>query len=168
MDFRLPASGSGQTEPAIVRWVLTAIALAFLGLFLVVPLAAVFVEAFRKGLRAYVAAVAEPDAFAALKLTLIAAAIAVPLNLFFGLCAAWAIGKFTFPGKNLLTTLIDLPFAVSPVVSGLVFVLLFGRQGFLRAVAVRATTSRSSSPCPASCWPRSSCRSRLSRAKSFR
>ena len=119
------------TEPAPVRWALTAAALAFLGLFLVVPLAAVFVEAFAKGVQAYASAVTEPDALAALTLTLIAAAIAVPLNLFFGVCAAWAIGKFTFPGKSLLTTLIDLPFAVSPVVSGLVFVLLFGRQGFL-------------------------------------
>jgi len=107
------------------------IALGFLGLFLVVPLVAVFVEAFDKGLQAYWAAVTEPDAFDALKLTLIAAAIAVPANMIFGVVAAWAIGKFTFPGKNLLTTLIDLPFAVSPVISGLVFVLLFGRQGFL-------------------------------------
>jgi sulfate transport system permease protein len=121
----------GLTEPAIVRWSLTAIALGFLGLFLVVPLAAVFAEAFRKGLHAYVSAVNEPDALAALKLTLIAAAVAVPLNLLFGVCAAWAIGKFDFPGKSLLTTLIDLPFAVSPVISGMVFVLLFGRQGFL-------------------------------------
>jgi len=119
----------GLTEPAPVRWLLTAVALGFLGLFLVVPLAAVFVEAFGKGLNAYLSAVSEPDAYAALKLTLIAAGIAVPLNMLFGLCAAWAIGKFDFRGKNLLTTLIDLPFAVSPVISGMVFVLMFGRQG---------------------------------------
>src|SRR4029453_6498661 len=92
-------------------------------------LVSVFTEAFRKGTQAYLSAVSEPDALAALKLTLTAAAIAVPLNLIFGLAAAWTIGKFTFRGKNLLTTLIDLPFAVSPVISGLVFVLLFGRQG---------------------------------------
>jgi sulfate transport system permease protein len=119
------------TEPAAVRWLLTAIALGFLGLFLVVPLVAVFAEAFAKGVQAYVASVSEPDAYAALKLTLLAAGIAVPLNLVFGTTAAWAIAKFEFPGKNLLTTLIDLPFAVSPVISGLVFVLLFGRQGYL-------------------------------------
>jgi sulfate transport system permease protein len=121
----------GLTEPAAVRWLLTAVALGFLGLFLVVPLVAVFVEAFAKGVRAYMVSVTEPDAYAALKLTLLAAGIAVPLNLVFGATAAWAIAKFEFPFKNLLTTLIDLPFAVSPVISGLVFVLLFGRQGYL-------------------------------------
>ena len=119
------------TEPRPVRWALTAAALAFLFLFLGVPLAAVFVEAFANGASAYVNAVREPDAVSALLLTLTAAAIAVPANLLFGLCAGWAIAKFEFPGKQLLTTLIDLPFAVSPVISGLVFVLLFGRQGFL-------------------------------------
>ena len=121
----------GLTEPVYVRWLLTASALAFLFLFLVVPLVAVFAEAFGKGMQAYVAAVTEPDAIEALKLTLIAAAIAVPANLIFGVSAAWAIAKFDFPGKNLLTTLIDLPFAISPVISGMVFVLLFGRQGWL-------------------------------------
>jgi sulfate transport system permease protein len=121
----------GLTEPAAARWLLTAVALAFLVVFLVVPLVAVFAEAFAKGLGAYAAAVSEPDAIAALKLTLIAAAIAVPLNLVFGVSAAWAIAKFDFVGKNLLTTLIDLPFAVSPVISGMVFVLLLGRQGYL-------------------------------------
>jgi sulfate transport system permease protein len=115
----------------VVRWLLTAIALGFLTLFLVVPLVAVFTEAFRRGYSAYVSAVSEPDALAALRLTLTAAAIAVPANLVFGVCAAWAIGKFAFRGKQLLTSLIDLPFAVSPVISGMVFVLLFGRQGFL-------------------------------------
>jgi sulfate transport system permease protein len=119
------------TEPAPIRWLLTTVALGFLVLFLVVPLAAVFSEAFQKGWQAYRSSVLEPDALAALKLTFIAAAIAVPANLIFGVCASWAIGKFRFRGKNLLTTLIDLPFAVSPVISGLVFVLLFGRQGFL-------------------------------------
>ena len=119
------------TEPAGVRWALTAITLVFLLLFLALPMGVVFVEAFRNGLGAYANAIKEPDALAALKLTLIAAAIAVPLNMLFGVCASWAIAKFEFRGKQLLTTFIDLPFAVSPVVSGLVFVLLFGRQGFL-------------------------------------
>ena len=119
----------GLTEPAAVRWTLTAVALVFLTLFLAVPLAAVFTEAFRHGWTAYTQAIREPDAVAALMLTLTAAAIAVPANLIFGVCAAWAIGKFQFRGKQLLITLIDLPFAVSPVISGMVFVLLFGRQG---------------------------------------
>ena len=119
------------TEPAPVRWLLTAIALAFLGLFLVLPLAAVFSQAFEKGLEVYLAALREPDTLAAVKLTLITAAVAVPLNLVFGVMAAWSIAKFTFPGKNLLITLIDLPFSVSPVISGLIYVLIFGRQGWL-------------------------------------
>lgn len=119
------------TEPRLVRWILTAVALGFLALFLVLPLLTVFVEAFAEGAGAYVAAVREPDAMAALWLTVVAAAIAVPANLVFGVCAGWAIAKFDFRGKQLLITLIDLPFAVSPVISGLVFVLLFGRQGYL-------------------------------------
>jgi sulfate/thiosulfate transport system permease protein len=119
------------TEPALVRWLLTATALGFLFLFLGVPLAAVFMEAFANGVRGYVDAIREPDALSALQLTLLAAGIAVPANLVFGVCASWAIAKFQFRGKQLLTTLVDLPFAVSPVISGLVFVLLFGRQGFL-------------------------------------
>jgi sulfate transport system permease protein len=123
--------GRRLTEPAAVRWVLVAIALSFLALFLVLPLAAVFVEAFDDGADAYFEAIREPDARSALLLTLTAAVIAVPLNVIFGVCAGWAIAKFDFRGKNLLTTLIDLPFAVSPVIAGLVFVLLFGRQGFL-------------------------------------
>jgi sulfate transport system permease protein len=110
---------------------LTALALGFLALFLVLPLLVVFLEAFSRGAAAYVAAISEPDAIAALQLTLLAAAIAVPANLIFGVCAGWAIAKFDFPGKQVLTTLIDLPFAVSPVIAGMVFVLLFGRQGFL-------------------------------------
>jgi len=119
------------TELQAVRWGLTAVALVFLALFLVLPLVTVFVEAFAEGRQAYFRAIAEPDALAALTLTLIAAAIAVPANLLFGICAGWTIAKFQFPGRSLLTTLIDLPFAVSPVISGMVFLLLFGRQGFL-------------------------------------
>ena len=119
------------TEPPLVRAGLTALALLFIGIFLVLPLAAVFAEAFAGGVSAYLAALAEPDAVAALRLTLVAAAFAVPANLLFGLCAGWAIAKFDFRGKQLLITLIDLPFAVSPVIAGMVFVLLFGRQGFL-------------------------------------
>ncbi|HTE19350.1 MAG TPA: sulfate ABC transporter permease subunit CysW [Armatimonadota bacterium] len=123
---------AGSTsEPVVVKVLLTLIALAFLGLFLVVPLAAVFHQAFEKGWQTYLAAIQEPTAMAAIKLTLLTAVIAVPLNLIFGLAASWAIAKFEFVGKNLLLTLIDLPFAVSPVISGMVFVLLFGRQGFL-------------------------------------
>jgi sulfate/thiosulfate transport system permease protein len=120
---------STLTEPAPLRWAITVIVLLFLALFLVVPLAAVFISAFAKGAEAYFSAVREPDAMSALRLTLLAAAIAVPLNLVFGVSAGWAIAKFDFPGKNLLTTLIDLPFAVSPVISGMLFVLLFGRNG---------------------------------------
>jgi sulfate transport system permease protein len=119
------------TEPRWVRWTLIALAIGFLALFLFLPLVTVFVEALANGLGAYVEAIRQPDALAALRLTLLAAAIAVPANLVFGVCAGWAVAKFTFPGKNLLVTLIDLPFAVSPVISGMVFVLLFGRQGFL-------------------------------------
>jgi sulfate/thiosulfate transport system permease protein len=117
------------TEPALVRWTLTAIVLAFLALFLLLPLVTVFAAGLSRGVAAYVAAIREPDAVAALRLTLLTAAIAVPSNLLFGICAGWAIGKFTFPGKSLLTTLIDLPFAISPVIAGMVFVLIFGRNG---------------------------------------
>ena len=109
---------------------LIAIAVVFLTLFLLLPLITVFVEALRAGLGAYLAAITEPDALAAIKLTLLVAAIAVPANLIFGLAASWAIAKFEFPGKSFLNTLIDLPFSVSPVISGLVFVLLFGLQGY--------------------------------------
>jgi sulfate transport system permease protein len=119
------------TEPRGVRWGLTAVALAFVTVFLVVPLVAVFAEAFARGVSAYTAAITNPDAVAALRLTLAAAAISVPANLLFGVAAGWAIGKFRFRGRQLLITLIDLPFAVSPVISGMVFVLLFGRQGLL-------------------------------------
>jgi sulfate transport system permease protein len=119
------------TEPAIVRWLLIVTAMVFLALFLIVPLAAVFAEAFTQGWTAYVSAIREPDAWAAIKLTLLTAGIAVPLNTLFGIAAAWAIVKYQFYGKNLLITLIDLPFAVSPVISGLIFVLLFGSQGLI-------------------------------------
>ncbi len=115
------------------RWVrvtLTGIALLFLGFFLLLPLAVVFAEALSKGIGAYFATLADPDARSAIRLTLLTAAIAVPANVVFGLAAAWAIAKFQFPGKSLLTTLIDLPFAVSPVISGLIYVLLFGANGW--------------------------------------
>jgi sulfate transport system permease protein len=118
------------SEPRVIRWAITIVALGFVGLFLVVPLVAVFAEALSKGVDAYREAIGEPDALAALRLTLLAAAIAVPMNLLFGLAAGWALGKFQFRGRQLLLTLIDLPFAVSPVIAGLVFVLLFGRQGW--------------------------------------
>ncbi|MBV2142255.1 sulfate ABC transporter permease subunit CysW [Falsochrobactrum sp. TDYN1] len=119
------------TESQPTRIALIAIALVFLGLFLVMPVVAVFVEAFRKGVGEYLAALAEPDAWAAIKLTLTVTSIAVPVNLVFGVAAAWAIAKFEFKGKALLTTLIDLPFSVSPVISGLVFVLLFASHSLL-------------------------------------
>lgn len=116
-------------EPMLVRWALISVALLFLGLFILMPLAVVFTEAFRKGLSVYLSALMEPDSLAALRLTLLAALIAVPLNLVFGVAAAWAIAKFDFIGKNVLIALIDLPFAVSPVISGLIYVLMFGLQG---------------------------------------
>jgi sulfate transport system permease protein len=118
-------------EPRWVRLGLVSVTLLFLGAFLVTPLAAVFVEAFRKGAGAYVASFADPAVGSAIRLTLLAAGIAVPVNLVFGLAAAWAVAKFEFPGKSLLTTLIDLPLAVSPVVSGLIYVLVFGLNGWL-------------------------------------
>jgi sulfate transport system permease protein len=118
------------SEPAWIRWALIGISLAFLTLFLFIPLAAVFTEALRKGFETYIAALIEPDALSAIKLTLIAAAIAVPLNLVFGVAAAWSIAKFDFKGKSILITLIDLPFAVSPVIAGLIYVLIFGLQGW--------------------------------------
>src|SRR5574343_286488 len=122
---------AGTTEPGWVRWTLIGLALGFMLLFLVLPLAAVFTEALRKGWDAYLEALKEPDAWAAIRLTVITAAIAVPLNLVFGIAAAWAIAKFEFRGKSFLTTLIDLPFSVSPVVAGLIYVLVFGAQGWL-------------------------------------
>jgi len=118
-------------EPRWVRALLIGIALTFLTVFLVVPLVAVFVEAFKKGADAYFAAIVEDDAIAAIKLTLLTAAIAVPLNLVFGVAASWCIAKFEFRGKSVLLTLIDLPFSVSPVISGLIYVLLFGAQSYM-------------------------------------
>ena len=124
------ARSRATSEPLWVRWLLIGIAIAFLSLFLFIPLAAVFAEAFRKGFDVYIAAITEEDALSSMKLTLIAAAIAVPLNLVFGVAAAWAIAKFEFRGKSILITLIDLPFAVSPVIAGLIYVLIFGLQGW--------------------------------------
>ncbi|MCA1854563.1 sulfate ABC transporter permease subunit CysW [Massilia oculi] len=120
-------------EPDWVRYLLIAVALGFLALFLFVPLAAVFAEALKKGWDTYLESIRDPDALAAIKLTLIAAGISVPLNLVFGVAAAWAIAKFEFRGKSFLLTLIDLPFSVSPVIAGLIYVLLFGAQGWFGA-----------------------------------
>jgi sulfate transport system permease protein len=127
----IPAHLNPTSELLPVRVTLILAAVGFLVLFLVLPLVVVFAEALRQGLAAYLAGTLEPDALAAIRLTLLAAAVAVPCNLVFGLAAAWAIAKFDFPGKSLLITLIDLPFSVSPVVAGLVWVLLFGAQGLL-------------------------------------
>ncbi len=124
------ARDSLRTEPPAIRIAIIALAVTFLTVFVVLPLVLVFAQAFSHGILAYFAALAEPEALAAIKLTLLVAAISVGLNLVFGLVAAWAIAKFDFPGKTFLITLIDLPFSVSPVISGLVFVLLFGAQGY--------------------------------------
>ncbi|HLS58915.1 MAG TPA: sulfate ABC transporter permease subunit CysW [Paracoccaceae bacterium] len=126
-----PASASPVSEPAWMRRTLIAVVLAMLVIFLFAPLVAVFTEALREGWRAAAATLASPDAVSAIRLTLITAAIAVPLNAVFGIAAAWAIAKFDFRGKAFLITLIDLPFSVSPVVAGLCFVLLFGSQGLV-------------------------------------
>ena len=135
----VPAAGArpplrqATAEPAWLRASLITTALAFLGCFLFIPLLLVFAEAFKKGVAVYLAAITDPDALDAIQLTLTAAAIAVPLNLVFGLAAAWCIAKFEFRGKSLLLTLIDLPFSVSPVISGLIYVLVFGLQGWFGA-----------------------------------
>ena len=118
-------------EPALVKWALLAIALIYLVLFLVMPLASVYAQALADGFGHYFASILDPDALAAIRLTLLVAVIAVPLNLVFGVAAAWTVAKFEFRGKSVLITLIDLPFSVSPVVSGLIYVLLFGAQGWL-------------------------------------
>ena len=120
----------GRTEPRAVRYCIIALAVTFLALFVVLPLIVVFASALSKGIVAYFAALTDPEALSAIRLTLLVAAISVGTNLVFGLTAAWAITKFEFPGKTILITLIDLPFSVSPVISGLIFVLLFGAQGF--------------------------------------
>ncbi|HMK78502.1 MAG TPA: sulfate ABC transporter permease subunit CysW [Xanthobacteraceae bacterium] len=119
-----------RADPPAVKWAIIALTVAFLGIFIVVPLINVFAQAFAKGVRVYLAALADPDALAAIRLTVVVAFSAVVANGVFGLTAAWAIAKFDFRGKNFLITLIDLPFSVSPVIAGLVFVLLFGLQGF--------------------------------------
>lgn len=120
---------NSRNDPLWIQVVLISIALLFLALFLVLPLITVFLQAFSRGTEVYIAAITHPDALAAIKLTLIVALIAVPLNAIFGIMAAWAITKYRFKGKNLLITIIDLPFAVSPIIAGLIFVLLFGSQG---------------------------------------
>ena len=134
------ASAFGQTrfearaatrETPLVKWLILGTALTFFAVFLLMPLIAVFVEALRKGWETYATALVDPDALSALRLTLLAAAIALPLNLVFGVAAAWAIAKFEFRGKHFLITLIDLPFSVSPVIAGLIYVLVFGAQGWL-------------------------------------
>lgn len=122
---------TATSEPRWVKWTLLTLSLSFFAFFLLLPLISVFVEALKKGLDVYLAAITEPDAVSAIKLTLIAAVISVPLNLVFGVAAAWAITKFDFKGKHLLITLIDLPFSVSPVIAGLIYVLVFGAQGWL-------------------------------------
>jgi sulfate transport system permease protein len=122
---------SANTEPPLVRWILITIALLFLGGFLFMPLLVVFLQAFSKGVSFYWEALSDPVALAAIRLTLLVSVIAVPLNMVFGLAASWAIAKFDFHGKSLLITLIDLPFSVSPVVSGLIYVLMFGLQGWM-------------------------------------
>lgn len=123
---------SATQESPWVRYLILALALGFFTFFLLLPLIAVFTEGLRKGVQTYFEALIDEHTLSALKLTLLASAIAVPLNLIFGVAAAWTIAKFEFRGKQLLTTLIDLPFSVSPVVAGLIYVLLFGAQGWLR------------------------------------
>jgi sulfate transport system permease protein len=134
-DTRLSGASRFEANPATrdstwVKFAVLGLGLTYFVVFLLLPLFAVFIEAFRNGVETYVAALIEPDALSAIRLTLLAAAIAVPLNLLFGISAAWAVAKFNFPGKNILTSLIDLPFSVSPVVAGLIYVLVFGLQGW--------------------------------------
>ncbi len=127
---RRSQSQRGTEEPGLIKWALILMALAFSLVFLLLPLVNVFAQAFSRGWQAYGNSLIEPDSWAAIRLTLVVAAISVPLNVLFGVAAAWAIANFEFRGKSLLTTLIDLPFSVSPVVAGLMFVLLFGLQGY--------------------------------------
>jgi sulfate/thiosulfate transport system permease protein len=126
---RTTSNSYSLKESAIVKWSLITISFLYISLFLILPLISIFVTAFEKGWETYVASIVHPDALAAIKLTITVALIVVPLNAFFGIAAAWLITKFSFKGKNLLITLIDLPFAVSPVIAGLIFILLFGAQG---------------------------------------
>ncbi|MCG3138044.1 MAG: Sulfate transport system permease protein CysW [Phycisphaerae bacterium] len=125
------ARSPSSTEPVLVRWGLSLLAIGFLALFLILPLVAVFSQALSRGWDAYIKTLSDPDAHSAIRLTLLTAAIVVPLNTLFGIAAAWAIAKFDFRGKHVLITLIDLPFAVSPVISGLIFVIIFGMRGYL-------------------------------------
>lgn len=129
-DARRFEDRSATRDPALVKAIVLALSLGFFAIFLLLPLLVVFAEALRKGISVYFAALADPDALSAIKLTLIAAAISVPLNLIFGVSAAWLIAKYQFRGKAFLTTLIDLPFSVSPVIAGLIYVLVFGAQGW--------------------------------------
>lgn len=131
--FTPRARSTADAEPLLVRIVLLGLALAFLTFVVILPLVAVFAQALSKGVGAYAAALSQPETWAAIKLTLLTAAIAVPLNTAFGIAAAWTLAKYRFPGRNVLVTLIDLPFTVSPVISGLVFVLLFGTRGLCGA-----------------------------------
>jgi len=174
-DSRRTFSSNTVTEPPLIRSILLGVALVFLVLFLFVPLAAVFYEALRKGIGVYLAAITDPYALSAIRLTLLSVACAVPLNMLFGIAAAWAIAKFEIRGKSGLITLIDLPFAVSPVIAGLIYVLLFGAQGWLGPWLAagwgrgwRRTISKSSSPSPASSSPPCSSPCRSSLANSFR
>src|SRR5580700_6025703 len=133
LAVRQTASKRGTEESPLVKWTLITIGLAFALVFLLLPLVNVFYQALAKGVGFYISSLREPDSWSAIRLTLLVAAISVPLNVVFGLAAAWAIAKFEFRGKALLLTLIDLPFSISPVVAGLVFILLFGLQGFFGA-----------------------------------
>ena len=155
------------TERATIRALLIGLALVFMALMLILPVVVVFTEALRKGVSTYFAAFSDPDALAAIRLTLMVAAISVPLNTIFGIAASWAIAKFEFSGKSLLITLIDLPFSISPVVSGLIYVLLFGAQGVF-GPWLGAAESRSSLRFRESCWRRSSSRSPSWHANSSR
>jgi sulfate transport system permease protein len=129
-SLEIQARDDARTEPGWIRWIIIALAIAFLVVFVVLPLVLVFSQAFSRGIGAYFEALSDPEAWSAIRLTLIVAAISVGINLVFGVMAAWAIAKFDFRGKTMLISLIDLPFSVSPVISGLVFVLLFGAQGY--------------------------------------
>src|ERR1041384_4383917 len=131
---RVEKSQRGSEESPVAKWTLITVALGFVSVFLLLPLVNVFYQAFSHGIRAYVDAIKDPDSMSAIKLTLLVAAISVPCNVIFGLAASWSIAKFDFPGKSLLVTLIDLPFAISPVVAGLMVVGFFFRPGFLRGL----------------------------------
>ena len=147
---------SGTTEPAVVRWLLIGACVVFLGCFSLLPAGGDFRAGVLGGMEVYLALLADTDALAAIRLTLLTAAVAVPLNVVFGVAAAWCIAKFEFGGKSLLITLIDLPFAVSPVIAGLILRAGLRRRKDGWAAGWRRTTSASCSPCRESCWRRSS------------